>query len=207
MLQLMNNQKRKDVNFFAIQKRKNTAAMTGALIALIPIVIVGAMCSVYAYNRHELEQLNEKLNKANRDFASINLEIKQPILDKAIVKRDIFATYFAWVDSLNTQLKNYKIVSSDLIASINNAGAGLVTCTSIAAKDNSLTYAGVGKTMSDIATFQHNCMEIPNVSNAFVQKIEKRNVEKTVNGQKVQTKEVEYVFTMTAAFTNQPSEQ
>ena len=191
-------QKRKEINFFSIKKKKKTVALAGILIVLIPIVLLGAMFSVYTYNKYEIDRLNADLATEARNLAAINLKEKEPILERANIKRDIFATYFEWVDSLNTQLKHFDVVPSQLIVDMNTASKSVV-CTSIAAKENSLVFTGTAPSTEAIAEYQSSCSKIFGVSDVFVTSITKKDSTKKVVKKKTVVTDV-YEFEMTVKF-------
>lgn len=203
-LNLKFKQKRKDINFFGLQKKKQTVAVTGALLVLIPIVLAGAMFAVYSYNNNRINTLNNEFEAESRKLAAINLKEKQPILERAQVKRDIYATYYSWVQSLNTQLGNYKIIPNQLLEDITKAQDGKIVCTQIQeARNNSMQYHGKSPSYADIAKFQNACAEIYGVKEAFVTKIEKVTTENVVTAKTGRTAVVptdEYEFIMTINF-------
>ncbi len=203
-LNLKFKQKRKDINFFGLQKKKQTVAVTGALLVLIPIVLAGAMFGVYTYNSNKIAKLNADFEDESRKLAAINLKEKQPILERAQVKRDVYATYYSWVDSLNTQLGNYKIIPNQLLEDITKAQEGKIVCTQIQeARNNSMQYFGKSPSYALIAKFQRDCTDIAGVREAFVTKIEKVTTENVVTAKTGRSAVVptdEYEFIMTINF-------
>jgi hypothetical protein len=164
--------KRKDINFFALRKKKQSIAFAGILVVLIPIALLGAMFAIYSYNSYQLTTLNNDLATASRNLAAINLKEKEPILERANLKRDIFATYYAWIDSLNTELGNFDIVPSQLIVDMRSL-SDKITWTSLSARDNTLIFKGAAPTPEVIAEFQANCANIDGVKDTFISSIVK----------------------------------
>lgn len=203
------NQKRKDINFFSLEKKKQTVAVAGILVVIIPIMLVGAMFAAYTYNTNQIDNLNAAYNAETKKLADINLKEKQPILQRATVKRDILANYYSWADSLNTQLGNYKIVPSQLLEDMTAAAGKEITCTSVAARDNVLEFSGTAPSYSAIANYQKACSEIFGVKEAFVSTIEKETTSETVMNKArkwVVVSTDTYVFTMTVKFGEKPED-
>lgn len=215
-LQLNNlkvNQKRKDINFFSLQKQKKSVATAGILLVIIPIVLVAGMFSVYSYNKQQIDMLNQQYEQEAKKLAAINLKEKQPILKRAQVKRDIFATYYSWITSLNSQLEDYKIVPSQLLEDMTKAAGTKVECIAISARNNTMTFEGVAPTYSDIANYQRACSQIEGVKDVFVSTIEKQDDVKSIITKPTlrtaaQRKAIvvgeEYAFVMTVNFGEKP---
>lgn len=197
---LKTSPKLKDINFFELRKKKQAVALTGLILVLVPVVLLGSMFAVYSYNSYRINVLNERLRVASENLAAINLKEKQPILERATVKRDIFATYYAWVDSLNTQLGNYKTVPSELLVDLENTAKNTeVECIGIEARENSMIYKGRCHSTNVVASYQEKCSALPNVKDAFVNLIEKKDADvepQLVDGRFIYTDTYEFEMTV-----------
>jgi hypothetical protein len=193
--------RRKDINFFALKKVKRKGMeMTvppWVISILVPSLVVAVIACVYIYNQTAIRRLENELAASQLQIEHANVDKQRPYMAKKTVERDIFSTYYKWIENLNSQFEYYQNVQSDIPDALTEQAAGLVTFDSFAAADGKITIHGYSESMTSIAEFQRKCMEIEDVDTAFVSNISRTSAqtEESIDG----IKQV-YTFDFTATF-------
>lgn len=231
-LNLKISSKRKDINFFALKKVKSkridVSIPPWVISILVPSLVIAVIASVYIYNQSTINRLEKELAASELQIEHANIDKQKPYMAKKTVEKDIFTTYYGWINHLNEQFENFKTVQSEIPNSITTIADGLVDISSFSAADEKISITGTSDTMSNIADFQRKCLDITDIETAFVSNIAKKEIElKAVEAKKLvqiqdgnTTKTVEvdtakidqtlnkkdvYTFTFTATFKSRNS--
>lgn len=197
--------KRKDINFFEIQKGSKKTSSSDAALILIPIGIVCIMSAIYGYNYTKLSDLQSAFTTAENELKSFDLDTKEPILEKYTLTRDILITYNSWVSALNNQLRYYKTVQPDTLDDIVKLTGGLVECTDVTMRDGVFTFNGTSLNINNISEFQKKCETIEGLDDIFVKTITKQTIDKRKS--KTGKAYDVYAFIMTAKFKSFANEK
>ncbi len=193
--------KRKDINFFALKKVKRKAVDISippwVISILVPSLVVAVIASVYIYNQSTINRLQNELAASELQIEHANVDKQRPYMAKITVERDIFATYYKWIDNLNSQFEYFKNVQSEIPDSITEASKGLAEINTLDAKNGTITLEGTSASMTNIAEFQRKCMDIADIETAFVS-----DITKTTNAAMIAEKQTDnlYSFKLNATF-------
>lgn len=191
--------KRKDINFFSVKsvkkKRVDIVVPQWIYSLLIPSVAVAVIVAVYTYNQASIVRLHDELAASELEIEHANIDDRKPYYEKKTLQKDVFATYYSWVNDLNGQLNHLKTVPSQIVEDINKAGENLVTASQFTVAEDKILYIGSSNSLSSIADFQRNCNNISNVSDAFVS-----NINKQASSIGIVEQEDVFTFTLEAKF-------
>lgn len=193
--------KRKDINFFALKKVKRKGLEISippwVISILVPALVIAVIASIYIYNQSAINRLQNELAASELQIEHANVDKQRPYMAKKTVEKDIFATYYKWIENLNSQFVYFKNVQSEIPVKITEASAGLAQISGFTAKNGEVTIKGSSASMSNIAVFQSKCMEIKDVETAFVSDIKKESLNVLI--QPENENEI-YTFTLKATF-------